>query len=83
MRLLHPFWIVIGIAVIGVAFHRFWRARSQAAAAKVDAADQVVRLKEKADEAAADLASYQADTRDREAAIAADLETIRKHLTSS
>jgi hypothetical protein len=83
MRLLHPFWIVIGVAIIGVAAHRFWRARTTAAAAKVDAADQVVRLKEKADESAAELASYKADTRDREAAIATDLETIRKHLTSS
>jgi hypothetical protein len=80
---LHPFWIVIGLVIVGVAAHRFWRARTQAAQAKVEAADQVHRLKEKATEAAAELASYKASTRDREASIAADVEAIRKHLTSS
>jgi hypothetical protein len=81
--LLHPFWIVIGVGILGIAAHRFWRARTQAAQTKVEAADQVVRLQEKVTEAAGDLASYKAETRDREAAIAADLEAIRKHLTSS
>ncbi|TCO32406.1 hypothetical protein EV652_10412 [Kribbella steppae] len=80
---LHPFWIVIGMVIVGVAGHRFWRARTQAAEAKADAADQIVRLKEKATEAAAELASYKADARDREASITADLDAIRKHLTST
>ena len=58
-------------------------ATAVAAEAKADAADQVVRLKEKATEAAADLASYKAGSRDREASITADLEAIRKHLIGS
>jgi phosphoglycolate phosphatase-like HAD superfamily hydrolase len=83
MGLVHPFWIVIGMVILGVAAHRFWRARTTVAENKTDAADQIVRLKEKADEAAAELASYKADSRDREASIAADLEAIRKHLSEN
>ncbi|MFG1817597.1 hypothetical protein ACGFIF_27825 [Kribbella sp. NPDC049174] len=83
LGLLHSFWIVIGVAILGVAAYRYWRARTQAAQAKAEAADQILRLKEKATEAAAELASYKASARDREASITADLEAIRKHLTSA
>lgn len=80
LGLMHPFWIAVGVVILGVAAYRFWLARKEAAEAKADAADQIVRLKEKADEAAAELASYKTNARDREASIAADLEAIRKHL---
>jgi hypothetical protein len=81
--LLHPFWIVIGMVILGYAAARFWQARAQAAQAKADAEVQIAGLKEKANETAAALASYKASTRDREASIAADLEAIRRQLTQT
>ncbi|MEV0283121.1 MULTISPECIES: hypothetical protein [unclassified Kribbella] len=83
LGIVHSFWIVIGVAILGVAAHRYWRARTQVAEAKTDAADQIARLKEKATETAGELASYKAGARDREAAIAADLTAVREQLTSN
>ncbi|WP_433158661.1 hypothetical protein [Kribbella sp. CA-247076] len=76
----HWFWIVVGLAVLGIAAYRYSRARTRAAQDRADVANQLVGLEEATAESVAALASYKADARDRETAVTADLDAIRKQL---
>jgi hypothetical protein len=80
LGLMHPAWIAAGAVVIAVAAYHFQKARKRTADAQTDAADRIARLREKASQGAAELATYRAGARDRETAITADLEALRKQL---
>jgi hypothetical protein len=80
LGLVHPFWIVIGLVIVVIGAHRAWRTRVRTTADQADAASQIAGLREKAAEAAAELATYKADAPERQKAVTADLEAIRKHL---
>jgi hypothetical protein len=80
LGLTHPAWIAVGVVTIAIAAYYFQKARKRTAAAQADAVDRIARLREKATQAAAELATYRADAGDRETSIAADLEGVRKQL---
>lgn len=80
LGLTHPFWIVIGIMVVAVAGYSYWKAYKKRAEEQADAAHRISRLRNEAGEAAAQFAAYKADDRDRAAAIAVDLQEIKKRL---
>ena len=80
LGLMHPAWITVGVVIVVVAAYHYRKARKRTADAQADAADRIARLRKKATEAAAELATYGAGARDRETAIAADVEAVRKQL---
>jgi hypothetical protein len=82
LSLLHPFWIVVGLAGIAVGAYQYFKARRRKAAEHADAAARMDRLREQAAQAAAELAAYTATDAERAAAIATDLGELRKRLTA-
>jgi type III secretory pathway component EscV len=82
LSLLHPFWIVVGLAGIAVGAYQYFKARRRKAAEHADAAARMDRLREQATQAAAELAAYTATDAERAAAIATDLGELRKRLTA-
>jgi hypothetical protein len=81
LGLLHWFWIIVGVAVIGFAAYRGWQAANRSKQAQADATARIAALREKCVEASAELATYQSQSAHRAAAITADLDQLRKHLT--
>ncbi|HEY0619398.1 MAG TPA: hypothetical protein VGD15_17475 [Kribbella sp.] len=82
LSLLHPFWIVVGLAAVAAGAYQYLKARKRKAAEHADAAARMGRLREKSAEAAAELAAYIATDADRATSIATDLEELRKRLSA-
>jgi hypothetical protein len=82
LGLLHPFWIFAGLVILAIGGYRYWAARKKRAGEQADTVTRIGRLREQATKAAADLAAYQAGNSERAAAVAADLEELRKRLAA-
>jgi hypothetical protein len=82
LGLLHPFWIFAGLVILAIGGYRYWAARKKRAGEQADTVTRIGRLREQATKAAADLAAYQAGNAERAAAVAADLEELRKRLAA-
>ncbi|GAA3583459.1 hypothetical protein [Kribbella ginsengisoli] len=80
--LVHPFWIVVGLVLLGIAGYGYWTARKKRADERADTVRRIERLREQAKTAGAELAAYKAGDTARLATVAGDLEEVRKRLTS-
>ncbi|MGW7684713.1 hypothetical protein ACWGID_28490 [Kribbella sp. NPDC054772] len=78
----HGAWIVAGLVLVGVAASRYWKLRVNSKNEKAAADDRATRLNERCTTAVEGLAAYVNATESRQAGVAADLSTIRDHLTS-
>jgi hypothetical protein len=82
LSLVHPFWIVAGLAVVGVGVYQYFKARKRKAGELAAATDRILRLRDKSAQAAAELAAYKSTDSDRATSVARDLEELRKRLTA-
>ncbi|MDX6282824.1 MAG: hypothetical protein QOH03_3895, partial [Kribbellaceae bacterium] len=78
--LVHPFWIVVGLVLLGIGGYGYWAAQRKRAGERDDTVRRIERLREQAKAAGAELAAYQAGDTARLATIASDLEEVRKRL---
>jgi hypothetical protein len=78
--LLHPFWIVVGLAIIAIAGYNTWKARKKHAAEQADAVQRIGRLRVEVDRTVAELVEYRLGHRDRVTAVDADLADLRTRL---
>ncbi|TWD82890.1 hypothetical protein FB561_4036 [Kribbella amoyensis] len=82
LGLVHWFWILVGLVLIGIGVNRYLLVRQENAQAKKAARDQADRLRERCTSAADSLAAYARETDERIANVAADLTEIRRRLTA-
>ncbi|MEV6417163.1 hypothetical protein [Kribbella sp. NPDC051718] len=80
--LVHPFWIVVGLVLIGIGGYGFWAARKKRSGEQADTVRRIGRLREQATAAGAELAAYKAGDTARLATVTSDLEEVRKRLSS-
>jgi hypothetical protein len=78
--LVHPFWIVVGLVLIGIGGYGYWAARKKRAGEQADTVRRIGRLREQATAAGAELAAYKAGDTARLATVTGDLEQVRKRL---
>ncbi|WP_328320516.1 hypothetical protein OHA70_21990 [Kribbella sp. NBC_00382] len=78
--LVHPFWIAVGLVLIGIGGYGFWAARKKRSGEQADTVRRIGRLREQATAAGAELAAYKAGDTARLAAVTSDLEEVRKRL---
>jgi hypothetical protein len=81
LSLVHPFWIVVGLAGFAVGAYQYLKARKRKAAEHANAAARMDRLRDNSAQAAAELAAYTATDADRATSVATDLDELRKRLT--
>ncbi|MEV8373280.1 hypothetical protein AB0P21_11120 [Kribbella sp. NPDC056861] len=81
LGLTHPLWIAVGLVIIGFGGYGYLTARQKRGAEQADTATRITRLRSDSAEASAQLAAYQGQDSERAAAVAADLEELRKRLT--
>ncbi len=80
LGILHWFWIIVGLAIVGYAARRAWQVRATTRRAQADANALIATIRNEATEAAAGFATYKAKAPERQKAVEADLEVIRKYL---
>ncbi|GAA3134741.1 hypothetical protein JOF29_002189 [Kribbella aluminosa] len=80
--LLHWFWILVGLALIGIGLNSYFKLRSSMKADRDRAAGEVTNLNDRCTTAATALTDYTKNTASRRAAITSDLTAIRDHLTA-
>jgi hypothetical protein len=80
LGLLHWFWIVVGVALIGYAAWKAWQVRAENRRAHEDAATLAASVRDESSEAAEAFAAYKAKAPERHKAVTADLDAIRKYL---
>jgi hypothetical protein len=78
--LVHPFWIVVGLVLVGIGGYGYWTARKKRAGEQADTVRRIGRLREQATAAGAELAAYKAGENARHETVASDLEEVRKRL---
>ncbi|MFI5709448.1 hypothetical protein [Kribbella sp. NPDC051620] len=78
--LVHPFWIAVGVVLLGIAGYGYWTARKKRSDEQADTVRRIERLREQTKTAAAELTSYKAGETARLATAAGDLEEVRKRL---
>jgi hypothetical protein len=78
LGLVHPFWIVVGLVIVAIGGYGYWKARKKRADEQADTVRRIGRLREQATAAAAELAAYRDGDTARLAAVASNLEEVRK-----
>jgi hypothetical protein len=78
--LVHWFWIVVGLVIIGFGLNAHFKLRSGLKADRDRAASEATNLKDRCTTAATTLAAYVDNTPTRRTSITADLTTLREHL---
>jgi hypothetical protein len=82
LGLTHPLWIAVGLVIIGFGGYGYLTARQKRGVELADTLTRITRLKSDSTQAAAQLAAYKGQDGERAAAVAADLEELRKRLTA-
>jgi hypothetical protein len=80
--LVHPFWIVVGLVLLGIGGYGYWTAQRKRAGEQADTVRRIERLREQAKTAGAELAAYKAGDTARLATVASNLEEVKKRLQS-
>lgn len=80
LGLVHPFWIVVGLVILAAGGYRYWQARKKRSEEQGDTVRRIGRLREQAEQSAAELTTYRLGDSKRVAEVGADLEELRKRL---
>lgn len=80
LGLVHPFWILVGLVTLAFGGYAYWTARKKRDGERADTVSRIGRLREQADQGVAELTAYRRGDGERVAAVAADLEELRKRL---
>ncbi len=80
--LINPYWILAAVAILAAAANSYWSARKKRAGEQAETVSRIAKLRQQADQQAAELTAYRRGDRDRAAAAAADVQELRKRLAA-